>query len=835
MTTRLIPHAAVSAFRDSSGFPIPISASDNGTNQVTTADQRIIRKSSRKVAQRAASGEVGARLDCLSMDEVERAPGNTQLPDTEVSLLSLLQKQDTNQADAVKQVLNHMSDHAEEHALQMALVWRYAKEHESRRKPDRTTVYSVWNVHGRCAPGKINIIQRNWGEKWYNQARQRNIFPPAERGAASLSKTMLRLIANVSSSVTLSQALEFLEHAIQDRTAVGSRRMLGWKAATTTHLMLCDVQSLIAHVEEERPMSATKTSQKTQPTGSDEETLELISSKGISSLSAFGSSTQSKEVSARRTGKRKPQSVANNNSDIQMTRQEGRRSEIVVAATASQAGKRKTVEPLQLDHKTSREKRARIRMDRRQSIVDAPDLPLEAVSGSVIADVPPDGRQDHSTTTGTVKRPPQVDRAQQEKVDSHVVRDSATEREARYQSSTNSPTAEFEFVANGSASEHLEHATGPREKQHDQPLDSYNHCTSCGGSCSACEVPSGFNEFERRNLYSAAHRALELEARAPHATVRNWVKPIRYASCSVGLPQGPGEASMMPMNDLRRDLTEAIAPAFLRQDRFRLLDLLIERCKADATKHLGKQLHLLPFDVGGSRRFNILGWPGAFSGAHVDSSGATWVRNLFGQKLWMFVPEDLMTPADWEELAEDGDDWNPGNKARAIVLQPGDVFVMRPGLVHAVYTLGDSGPSLMIGGLFLDNQDLIHTLQTFHRIGKNQRITNEPISHQFAQIISSLECIIRRNSAPYFSTPEDLDVFTDFLTRLRALGCDCSKCDEECTCARESRRCTPLCSVHVFGDAMLRSCMSEEYCSCHVKSCRSVRIGVMGLKRVEGP
>ncbi|KAF2158955.1 hypothetical protein M409DRAFT_61225 [Zasmidium cellare ATCC 36951] len=951
MSTHLIPSAAVSAFRDFSGLPVPPSASNSRTEEAAPAGQRIIRKSSRKIAQKAASGEIGARLDCLSMDEVERVLRKTQLPDTEVSLLSLLQKQETNQADVVKQILNHMSDHAEEHALQMALVWRYAKEHEvwkSCTNPDWRTEDSFLNsLDGNqtarlciqfgtstdvARRGKINIIRRKWGEDWYNQARQRDIFPPAERGAASLSKNMLRLLANASSSVSLSQALEFLEHAIQDRTAVGSRELLGWKAAMTTHLMLGDVQLLIAHAEGGRPTSAAKTSQKTQSTGSDEETLELISSKGISSLSAFGNpmlkdkaphtiknaktKTQSRsrrrkarpqttddveelqiilqEEAARRAGKGKSQSVANNDGDTQVTSQEGRSSDTVTAATTSHASKRKTIEPLRLVDETSREKIARIRMDQGRSIVDAPNAPLAGDHHSEITDVPqqelpPGGRQEHSTTDDTTKNTYEsdshVDNLQPGKMDSNTTRDSTLQGDARRQSSTNSPTAEFvESVADGSAFARLEQATSPSEKERDQPLGFNNHCASCAGKCSVCEIPSGLNESERLDLYLAAHRALELEGKAPNATVRNWIKPIRYASLRAGLLQGPGEVCVLSANsfssevtkgrslmrpiilreifddadewsaaryadqldtafadlevDVRwhqdpepvrekvsemsrlcrlssptllinppnmlnlPDLTGAIAPAFLRQDRFRILDLLIERCKADAINHLGKQLHLSPFDVGGSRRFNILGWPGAFSGAHVDSNGATWVRNLFGQKLWMFVPEELMTPADWEELAKDGDDWDPGKKARAVLLQPGDVFVMRPGLVHAVYTLGDSGPSLMVGGFFLDNQDLIHTLQTFYKIGKNQRSTNEPISYQFAHIIWSLECIIRRNSAPYFSTPEDLDVFTDLIRKLRALGCDCSECDEECVCARDGRRCTPLCLVHTFGDVL---------------------------------
>ncbi|KAK4615707.1 hypothetical protein CLAFUW4_09810 [Fulvia fulva] len=77
------------------------------------------------------------------------------------------------------------------------------------------------------------------------------------------------------------------------------------------------------------------------------------------------------------------------------------------------------------------------------------------------------------------------------------------------------------------------------------------------------------------------------------------------------------------------DLTGASVPSFLRMDRFRLLDFVVERCKARALKHtnapgvLAKQIAMTPFDVSSSRRFNLLAWPGAFSGAYVDSGGST--------------------------------------------------------------------------------------------------------------------------------------------------------------------------------------------------------------------
>lgn len=80
--------------------------------------------------------------------------------------------------------------------------------------------------------------------------------------------------------------------------------------------------------------------------------------------------------------------------------------------------------------------------------------------------------------------------------------------------------------------------------------------------------------------------------------------------------------------------TGAIVLSFLRLDCFRLLDLVIERCKARFRRRMGKQLDLTSFDVGLCRRFTMLAWPaGAFSVPHVDRKGPPWMRSLFGKKL----------------------------------------------------------------------------------------------------------------------------------------------------------------------------------------------------------
>ncbi|KAK4909040.1 hypothetical protein LTR49_022139 [Elasticomyces elasticus] len=94
-------------------------------------------------------------------------------------------------------------------------------------------------------------------------------------------------------------------------------------------------------------------------------------------------------------------------------------------------------------------------------------------------------------------------------------------------------------------------------------------------------------------------------------------------------------ASQLPINAL--DLTpwaKAEKPHLTSLPRFRLLDRLVDRRRA-----VGKQTDLMPFDVGGCLLFDLLGFPGAFSGAHLDSLVGTWLRTLFGSKFWMIVPQ----------------------------------------------------------------------------------------------------------------------------------------------------------------------------------------------------
>ena len=246
------------------------------------------------------------------------------------------------------------------------------------------------------------------------------------------------------------------------------------------------------------------------------------------------------------------------------------------------------------------------------------------------------------------------------------------------------------------------------------------------------------------------------------------------------------------------NLSHAIAPGLTRLPRFRLLDYLNHAAKSAYIATSGKQTFLTPFDMGASESFDIFGLSGAFSGAHVDFLGGTWLRNLFGTKVWMIVPERLMTEEDWTAFGKDGSMWDPQGKSRAIILQQGDVLFMPPGLrvIHAVQTLDTC---LMNGGMLWDDRAVAPLLRVLLWVGLHQDATNQAIPFQLGDIIFELE---RRLERSPHSMNERSEIF-EAIQQLRDLGCSCRHpCkDSLCSCYLQRRRCTPLCKTHTSLDA----------------------------------
>ncbi|KAK4896854.1 hypothetical protein LTR49_028087 [Elasticomyces elasticus] len=214
-------------------------------------------------------------------------------------------------------------------------------------------------------------------------------------------------------------------------------------------------------------------------------------------------------------------------------------------------------------------------------------------------------------------------------------------------------------------------------------------------------------------------------------------------------------ASQLPINAL--DLApwaKAEKPYFTSLTRFRLLDRLVDR-----RRFVGKQTDRMPFDVAGCLLFDLLGFPGAFSGARLDSLVGTWLRTLFGSKFWMVVPPESMTPQDWTNFARESHRWDPDGKARAIYLEPNDVLLMPPGvpLVHAVLTLETC---LQEGGMLWDERVILSTLKNLFWIGQHQQATNEAWPHQLLDIINELQTLVSSDLQRFAGelSPDDADV-----------------------------------------------------------------------------
>ncbi|KAF2158356.1 hypothetical protein M409DRAFT_38302 [Zasmidium cellare ATCC 36951] len=243
-------------------------------------------------------------------------------------------------------------------------------------------------------------------------------------------------------------------------------------------------------------------------------------------------------------------------------------------------------------------------------------------------------------------------------------------------------------------------------------------------------------------------------------------------------------------------MARADEPLLTRLPRFRLLSTLVDRLNGV----VGKNEVAKPADIESSLHFNLLGFSGAFSRSHVDYLVGTWVRCLFGSKVWMIASQ--MQEEDWQRFARDGCNWSPEGKGRILVLEQDDVLLMPPGLrtVHAVLT---PEPSLVEGGMLWDEVTIPQILEGLLWIGKNQACTNEPVAYQLPGIIDALEQwaeqFLDTSSSEDEQDVEYTSAVRDGIRALRALGCACGlRCESsaDCICKREQRRCTSWCLRH---------------------------------------
>lgn len=287
-------------------------------------------------------------------------------------------------------------------------------------------------------------------------------------------------------------------------------------------------------------------------------------------------------------------------------------------------------------------------------------------------------------------------------------------------------------------------------------------------------------------LLSDSHRNKEIEVQALDETQTKFlpVKDLIAASRSRNTRKGYNALNL-------RDIAKSQRPLFTRLQRFRLLDMLVENARAQP----GKDIESQPIDVAGCTSFNIFGLRGAFSGAHLDALGGTWVRSLDGIKLWMIVPhQDL----DDNAFKIRGDSWSPKGLERLILLEPDDVLLMPPG-VPVVQAVHSPQPAVMTGGMLWDDLSIIPLLNLLFRVAEHQNTTNEAIAYQLPDILTSLEALVKAETKRFCGSTTQKAFLTEFcsaIARIRSLGCDCAAIGGHCPCFAASRRCTSLCSSH---------------------------------------
>ncbi|KAJ3743739.1 hypothetical protein DFH05DRAFT_1543957 [Lentinula detonsa] len=170
-------------------------------------------------------------------------------------------------------------------------------------------------------------------------------------------------------------------------------------------------------------------------------------------------------------------------------------------------------------------------------------------------------------------------------------------------------------------------------------------------------------------------------------------------------------------------LEELIKSAELRQAIINCLDISIPSTKAPGCQGLATQAEAEGYirervDQEGMY-WAIAGQKGAYSLLHMDANGlCTVVEPMTGQKYWVIArPKDdvIMSSIDLMDILNiELKDISPFWNFYAVILQPGDIFIMRPATPHYVMTVEDF---LCFGSHCYSSQTLTQTaLGIYHTL-----------------------------------------------------------------------------------------------------------------------
>lgn len=252
---------------------------------------------------------------------------------------------------------------------------------------------------------------------------------------------------------------------------------------------------------------------------------------------------------------------------------------------------------------------------------------------------------------------------------------------------------------------------------------------------------------------------LEAEAKAARQLfaqyMRSSVSPLRLSIQDPAQPYGNDAVqwwdksvvlqeleSDLPFNCLSLpDFSGQARPDFFKHQRFRILDDLLEEAGVTGTED----------DAEFSRQFGLFAKAQALSGFHCDKLSGTYIHNLAGYKAWAFI---ILQPAEKEQFKRAGIDWCPSNgRAKILILEPGDILIMPPGIIiaHAPYALTDCA---MQGGAFWDSFAIVATLESILEttIENNHTTTNEAVPEQFDAVLGQLSKYACDKNCNFFRT-----------------------------------------------------------------------------------
>lgn len=181
-----------------------------------------------------------------------------------------------------------------------------------------------------------------------------------------------------------------------------------------------------------------------------------------------------------------------------------------------------------------------------------------------------------------------------------------------------------------------------------------------------------------------------------------------------------------------RSVVKCHRPLFTMLKRFRLLESLSEGFNDSRPSTMLKAM---------SVSFNTISFPGAFSGAYLDTLAGSWQRNLYGVKFWMIVSASKIPPDELPGLMEAGHGWAPKGKQRLIVLEENDVLFIPPGL-RLVQAWHSPVTCLTEQGMLWDDLSVLSIVESIGWRYKHGVAGDDGVAPQLPRVVTNLERLI---------------------------------------------------------------------------------------------